>query len=125
MRAFVQLLADLLEQHRHQFHGVVLLGAELGGRGAGGLARVELQQQLLAQALRAAQFAAGVVGDLGQVLLQGAQGGLQFLLAGGTAGRLVSAAALADALPRQQVTQGLQYLDGGAGAGTGAAVLVP
>ena len=111
----LQLLAQLLEQTGHQFDRVALFAAELGCGRAGGLAHVELGQQFLAQPRRTAQLAAGVVGDLGQMLLQGAQGGLQFVLAGGPPAGLATAA-LAGALLGQQVAQRLQHRDGVAAA---------
>jgi hypothetical protein len=60
--------------------------------------------------LRAAQFAAGLVGDLGQVLLQGTECGLQLVRRGRPpqGGR----AAHADAALGEQVAQGFQHGDG-------------
>ena len=43
------LLAELLEQHGNQIHGVPLFCAELGLRRTGGFAEIELGQQLFAQ----------------------------------------------------------------------------
>ena len=116
--AALQLLAQLLEQHRHQFHRIALLAGQLRPRRVGALADIELHQQLLAQARGAAQFTAGAIGHLAQVLLQRAQGGLQFLGAGrAVVGRMREVGAAGGALPRQQVAQRLQHLDRLAGRG--------